>query len=62
MYANGEKSKKYEIIHMWIKRKEAKRISPIHPIWPYENVSLCEIDSGSEEEAFKNRRGGSDVW
>ena len=29
-------------------------ISPMHPILPYKMVSLCEIDSGSEEEVFKN--------
>ena len=30
--------------------------------WLNENVSLCEIDSGSEEEVFKNGREGSGVW
>ena len=37
-------------------------ISPMHPIRPYENVSLREIDSGSEEEGFKNMREGPGVW
>ena len=38
------------------------KMSPMHPVWLFENVSLCEIDSDSEEEGFKNRKEGSGAW
>ena len=54
----GSKSRTINIWYVLDPLIDLYEISPMHPIWPYENVSLSEIDSGSEEGAFKHRREG----